>query len=104
MAALIQHNYMYQGFPWTKSKPLIKRNPFEFLDGLCCGEAGENRFTNVRSKLGNVVSKSWLANEYVVDVLRDLDSDSPYTGFSTGEKLAAEKYIKKKIGHLIARM
>jgi len=104
MAALIQHNYMYQGFPWTKSKPLIKRNPFEFLDDLCSGEAGETRFTKVRSKLCDVVSKSWMSNEYVVDVLGDLDPDSPYAMFSTGEKLAAEKYIKKKIGHLIARM
>lgn len=88
----------------NNKSPKKRYNRFEFLDDLCCGEAGENRFTAVRSKLCDVVSKSWMANEYVVDVLSDLDPDSPYAMFSTGEKLAAEKYIKKKIGHLIARM
>ena len=71
---------------------------------MCCGEAGKNRFTAVRSKLCDVVSKSTMANEYVLDVLSDLDPDSPYAKFSTAEKKATEKYIKKKIGHLIAQM
>ena len=87
------------------SKSHKKRvNRFEFLDELCCGEAGKNRFIAVRSKLCDVVSKSTMANEYVVDVLSDLDPDSPYDKFSTAEKVATEKYIKKKIGHLIAQM
>ena len=88
----------------SNKSPKKRHNPFEFLDDLCCGEAGENRFIAVRSKLCDVVSKSLMANEYVADVLGDLGPDSPYAEFSAGEKLATEKYIKKKIGHLIAKM
>ena len=81
-----------------------KKNEFQFLDNYCAGEAGENRFTNVKSKLADDVSKSSIVTEFIWDVLSDLPEDSPYSTFSIIQKRQAEKYIKKKIGYLVAKI
>ena len=88
----------------NNKSPKRHSNPLDFLDDYCCGEAGSNRFNAVKSKLCDGVSKSVMANEYVCDVLSDLPPDSSYSTMNISEKKSVEKYIKKKIGHLIASM
>lgn len=107
MAALIQNNHMFTTMPWDEKSKTInssrKKNEFEFLDMYCVGEVGLNRFVTVKSNLADNVSKSWMENEFICSILAELPGDSPYSKFSSNQKLQAEKYIKKKINYLLSK-
>lgn len=108
MTALIQNNYMFTTMSWGEQPKTInsarKKKEFEFLDNYCHGEAGFNRFIVVKNNLVDDVSKSWMENEFICNILTDLPGDSPYSRFSSNQKLQAEKYIKMKIEHLVNKM